>query len=147
LISRRRRGVAKTGWQEWSEFGTNRLSIDLGRGAVKVLDRNFDDTWYLGGAFHWRMASGSVLSAGIKYDSSPVSDSDRTLDMPFDETWTFSANLTRGEKEGFGYALGGSLIYAGEGSVDQVAQGVRIKGDFDANFMLFLGGTMRYVFD
>ena len=44
------------------------------------------------------------------------------------------------------YALGATLIYGGEGKVDQVTQGFRIKGEFDTNYILFLGGTIRYVF-
>lgn len=135
------------GWQEWSEFGTNRLSVGLGPGTVQVLDRNFDDTWYLGGAVQWRMDERSLLSFGIKYDSSPVSDGNRTLDLPFDETWTFSANLARPGDGNFDYALGATLMYAGDGNVDQVSQGVRIKGDFSSNLLLFLGGTMQYRFD
>jgi len=37
-------------------------------------------------------------------------------------------------------------MYAGKGKVDQVAQGVRFKGEFDKNYILFLGGTLRYRF-
>ena len=44
------------------------------------------------------------------------------------------------------FALGGTLLYFGEGKVDQTAQGVRFKGKFDTNMALFLGGTLRYVF-
>jgi hypothetical protein len=40
---------------------------------------------------------------------------------------------------------GGTLMYFGEGKVDQTAQGVRFKGEFDTNMALFLGGTLRYV--
>ncbi len=37
-------------------------------------------------------------------------------------------------------------MYGGDGKVDQTAQGVRFKGKFDTNLILFVGGTVRYVF-
>ena len=61
-------------WQEWFQFGTNRLSVGLGPGTVKLLERNVDDTWCLGGAGHWQMGGAAILSVDIKYVSSPVSD-------------------------------------------------------------------------
>jgi len=39
-----------------------------------------------------------------------------------------------------------SLMYMGDGKVDQTAQGVRFKGDFENNLVLTLGGTVRYDF-
>lgn len=44
------------------------------------------------------------------------------------------------------FALGTTLIYLGEGEVEQTAQGVRFKGDFEIDIALFLGGTIRYDF-
>ena len=46
----------------------------------------------------------------------------------------------------FSYALGASVMYVGDGKVDQTAQGVRFKGEFDTNLVFSLGGTVRYVF-
>ena len=48
--------------------------------------------------------------------------------------------------ERLSYALGATLMYAGEGKVDQTAQEVRFKGKFDTNLILFVGGSVRYVF-
>jgi len=35
---------------------------------------------------------------------------------------------------------------AGDAKVDQTAQGVRFKGEFDTNLIFSLGGTVRYTF-
>ena len=48
--------------------------------------------------------------------------------------------------EELNFAFGGTLLYFGDGKVDQTAQGVRFKGEFDTNTALFLGGTLRYIF-
>ena len=48
--------------------------------------------------------------------------------------------------EGFDYSLGATLVWLGDGKVDQTAQGVRFKGEFDKNFALFMGATLHYEF-
>ena len=85
------------------------------------------------------------MSGGISYDTSPVDDDDRTIDLPLDEQLKLSAAYAR-HGERFDYAIGATLMYLGDGKVDQTAQGVRFKGEFDSNFALFVGGTVKYEF-
>ena len=129
------------GWQDWSEFSEN--EVEIGAGA-KVLERDWKDTWRAGVAFgHFDGTQG--MSFGLSYDSSPVSDSDRTVDLPVDETWQAGASyFLKGETLDFSF--GSSLMYAGNGKIDQTAQGVRFKGEYDTNLILTLGGTLRYTF-
>ncbi len=136
------------GWQEWSEYSTNLLTVTTSGPAsgVAVIDRQWDDTWYLGGAIAKRFGDSALFTMGIKYDSSPVDDANRTFDLPFDETWTISASYVRAGKGKIDYAIGGSLLYSGDADIDQTSQGVRVVGDFDSNWILFLGGTLRYRF-
>jgi long-chain fatty acid transport protein len=129
------------GWQEWSAFSKNKLTVAPG---VTVLDRNWKDTWRTGIAFgHEENLSG--WSVGLSYDSSPVSDKNRTIDLPMDETWQAGGSFFW-EDERFSYAFGASVMYAGDAKVDQTAQGSRFKGEFDDNLILSLGGTIRYTF-
>jgi long-chain fatty acid transport protein len=136
------------GWQEWSEYSSNLLSVTTSGGSpgVAVIDRQWDDTWYLGGAIAKRFGDSALLTMGLKYDSSPVDDANRTFDLPFDETWTISASYVWAGKGKIDYAIGGSLLYSGDADIDQTSQGVRVAGDFDSNWILFLGGTLRYRF-
>ena len=129
------------GWQDWSEFSENKLTVSPG---VTVLDRDWKDTWRTGIAFgHFDGING--WSTGLSYDSSPVSDSNRTIDLPMDEQWQAGASYFV-EDEQLSYAIGASVMYAGDAEVDQTAQGVRFKGEFDTNLVYFLGGTVRYTF-
>lgn len=136
------------GWQEWSAFSSNQFAVTgaPGRGKLSVIDRKFKDTWYVGGAMQKRIGDAALFSAGIKYESSPVSDANRTLDMPFDETLTISASYGWKSKGNFDYGIGASLIYGGNAALNQVAQRVQVAGDFDSNWILFLGGQVRYRF-
>jgi long-chain fatty acid transport protein len=134
-------------WEDWSAFSENQLAITGGAlNPTGVLERNFKDTWSAGIAFVDMSNKTSGYSVGFSYDSSPVNDKDRTIDLPFDETYKISAAYAwKGSKQ-LDFGLGGTLMYFGEGKVDQTAQGVRFKGKFDTNMSLFLGGTVRYVF-
>ena len=129
------------GWQDWSEFSENKLTVTPG---VEVLERDWKDTWRTGVAFG-RFDGTDGWTVGLSYDSSPVSDSDRTIDLPMDETWQAGASYFV-KDETLSYSLGTSLMYMGDGKVDQTAQGVRFKGEFDTNVILTLGGTLRYTF-
>ncbi len=140
------------GWEEWSVFSTNTLEFSEGRiNPSTTLERNFDNTWHAGIAFvHLEGDHGT--SIGFSYDSSPVDDRDRTLDLPFDEFYKVSmAYGWRGGKQ-LDFSVGGTLYLMGDAKVDQTSPdlpgipGTRVVGEFDTNMILFLGATARYRF-
>ena len=100
----------------------------------------------MGGAIEKRFGDYALLTLGVKYDGSPVDDANRTFDLPVDETWTISASYGWTGKGRLEYAIGGSLLYAGDADIDQTSQGVRVSGDFDSPWIFFLGSTLRYRF-
>jgi long-chain fatty acid transport protein len=135
------------GWQDWSEFSSNRLAFDGGaRNPVAELDRNFKDTWHAGVAYAHQTGNGSRFSLGVSYDSSPVDDDDRTFDLPFDEIFKLSGSYAWLGSKHLDFAIGGTLYLVGDAPVDMTTQGVRAKGKYDTNAVLFVGGTMRYLF-
>lgn len=135
------------GWQEWSAFSKNVLAFDGGLlNPVAELDRNWENTWYAGIAFAHRIDQSRGYSFGLSYDSSPVDDEDRTLDLPVDETWKLSAAYAWTGKKKLDFAVGATLMLVGDTEIDQTLQGERVAGEFDSNTLLFLGATLRYIF-
>lgn len=135
------------GWQEWSTFNTNTLEFSGGLvNPSATLDRNFDNTWHAGIAFAHNEGDHGT-SIGFSYDSSPVDDRDRTLDLPFDEIYKLSmAYAWQGDKH-LDFAVGGTLYLVGDAKIDQTSiDGTRVVGEFDSNTLLFLGATLRYIF-
>ena len=134
------------GWQEWSKFSDNQISvdgfIDGGDGAVSTIDRKWDDTWYAGVAAY-RNTGKFLMSFGVSYDSSPVEDENRTIDLPFDETYKISGSVGWRGKGIASYSFGATLYIIGDSKIDQTAQGVRFAGEFDPNAILFLSATVR----
>ena len=135
------------GWQDWSKFSNNRLAFSGGfLNPVAELDRNYKDTWHAGVAYSHLTGRGSGYSLGMSYDSSPVDDDDRTFDLPFDEIFKLSGGyFWKGDRD-LDFAIGATLYLIDDASIDQTSQGVRAKGEFDENAILFVGGTLRYVF-
>jgi long-chain fatty acid transport protein len=135
------------GWQEWSQFSNNTLAFSGGEINPKAvtLDRNWENTWHAGVALsHYEGDWGT--SIGFSYDSSPVEDEDRTFDLPMDEYYKVSFSyFWQGDKH-LNYSIGGTAYLFGDAEIDQTAQGVRAAGEFDTNYLLFLGGSVRYVF-
>lgn len=87
--------------------------------------------------------NGRKLAFGIAYDTSPVDDEDRTIDLPTDEQLRLSiawGNDTGGRSA---WGIGATLLWLGDGKVDQVAGGQRFAGEFDKNWILFVGGMYQ----
>ena len=133
-------------WQEWSEFSDNQLSIDTNLGnAVQTLERDWDDTWSVGIAHASQADANEGWSFGMRYESSPVDDDKRTIDLPLDESWSFSVgygDFTSDRSRGWSAAA--TLQVFGDAEVDQTAQRVRFAGDFDQYYVLFVGGNLRF---
>ncbi|MDH3899930.1 MAG: outer membrane protein transport protein, partial [Gammaproteobacteria bacterium] len=135
------------GWQDWSQFSKNGISISGGGTSLDTdVDRQFDDTWYARIGYAHELAPGSFLSLGISYDSSPVKDRHRTFDLPFDDYYKLSAGYGWKGKNKLDFALGGTLMLIDDAEINQTSQGVTAAGEFDTNYILFLGGTLRYEF-
>lgn len=135
------------GWQDWSVFSGNRLAFSGGLlNPVAEIDRDWKDTWHAGLAYSHATGKGSAYSLGISYDSSPADDEDRTFDLPVDEILKVSGGYAwKGDRQ-LDFAVGGTLYMIGDAPINDTSQGVRTKGEFDQNLILFIGGTLRYVF-
>jgi long-subunit fatty acid transport protein len=121
-------------------------SIALLRAArTLALDRKWDDTWLAGIAF-LRQKGPHFYALGFSYESSPVEDKHRTFDLPVDEFFKLSAAYGWEGNKKLDFSVGGTLYLVGDAEIDVTAQGVRSAGEFDTNYVLFFGGSARYVF-
>jgi len=133
------------GWQDWSAFSENKLSVK-NTGISDVSDRNWDDTWLAGVAYAQKLDDGETFKLGLAYESSPVKDKYRTFDFPVDEMWRMSAGYSWEGGNKSSYAIGATLTRVGDAAIDQTEQGVQAAGDFDKYLLLSVGGTWRYLF-
>jgi long-chain fatty acid transport protein len=132
-------------FEDWSAFSDNFMSIQ-GGALTTTIERGWEDTWHVGAAIAYRIGDDQFITTGLGYDSSPVSDADRTADLPMDEQVKFGMSYGKIGKGNLDYAFGFSYIWLGTGTIDQTAQGVRFKGEFDTNSLVFVGANLRYRF-
>ena len=121
------------------------LSInDAPTGPVVVtLDRNWKDTYKVGIGLTRKLSNGKILSFGAAYDSSPVDNVDRTMDLAVDEHIRLSIGWGHHTGGRSSWGIGATLLLLGDGKVDQVAGGERFAGKFDKNYILFVGAMYR----
>ena len=134
------------GWEDWSRFSENTLALEGGALNPEIrLDREFDDTWNAAIALAHH-EGGHATSIGFAYESSPVDDKHRTLDLPFEELYKVSfAYGWEGHKD-LDFSLGSTVYLIGDAKIKQESQGVEVKGKYDTNYIVFFGGTVRYRF-
>lgn len=137
--------MADADWEDWSQFSNNYVSVQGGT-INSTIERNWNDTWHGGVAMLYDINDYHRLATGISYDSSPVEDKFRTADLPMDEQLKLSLAYGYRGQGNLDYSLGVSYIYLGDAKIDQTVQGVRYKGKFDTNFILFVAGTIQYRF-
>jgi long-chain fatty acid transport protein len=133
-------------WQEWSEFSQNQLTIDTDRNnIVQQLDRDFDDTWSVGIGYATKTDTTDGLAFGLRYESSPVEDDRRTVDLPFDESWQLSASYGRFKSDGSsGWSVGTTVVFFDDAEIDQTVQNNRFAGKYDDNIVAFVGLNFRF---
>ncbi len=132
-------------WERFSQFSNNTLYIN--DGSVDQRDRDWDDTWRVSAGLAKITADG-IIGAGIGYDSSPVSDSKRTFDIPVDEQLRL-AFAWESSRQDFSYSLAAEYIWLGTGKIRQESpfvQGLRVDGEFSTNFLLVLSASAEYRF-
>ena len=141
--------LADTNYQRWSQFSQTNVRIDAGPAGETIVggfDRDWKDTWHVGGAFKYHMGENHLVAMGISYDSSVVSNHDRTADLPLDEQFRVAAAFGKDNPIGLSYSFSTSCVYFGEGKMDQTAQGERFKGEFDTNYLIFVAASVNYKF-
>ncbi|HEY1241400.1 MAG TPA: outer membrane protein transport protein [Bryobacteraceae bacterium] len=109
--------LADAGWTNWRQFG--RQESQAPDGSTTVVDRNWRDTGRAGLGLRWRANPRTMLHTGVSYDSAPVSDWDRTPDLPIDRQWRFAAGVTRDLKPSLSVAFTCSYVYLGAARIEK----------------------------
>ena len=65
------------------------------------------------------------------------------LDFPVEEQRRLSASYLWRESDRPAFSIDGTLAFVGNAPVEQTAQRVTVRGDYDTNFLAIPGGTLR----
>jgi len=140
--------MGNVGWQNWSKFGEVGVSLDSATSRSTTVDANFDDTWHVALGARYRVSPLWSLSAGVAYDSSPVSNSDRSIALALDEQYRYAVGVLYDWRKDI--TLGAAFEYmdAGDASVNQKGGPLRgdLKSDFKNDNIYFLALSMNWKF-
>jgi long-chain fatty acid transport protein len=142
------------GWQKWSEFGQIGLSIDTTTATGETLapsttaDANFQDTWHIALGARYRLNALWSVSAGFAYDSSPVSNSDRSIVLPLDRQYRYAAGVQYALRKDITLGAAYEYMDAGKAPIDQSGNALKgdLKGRFDDNAFHILALSMNWTF-
>jgi long-chain fatty acid transport protein len=123
------------------------LGFDAGTGQTLVTDRNFNDTVHVAIGGHYRVHERWRLTAGFAYDTSPVGDESRTVDMPLDRQFRYSAGALWDLNDRWTLGLGYTFVDLGEAKINQSRPFAgTLSGKYSENYVhvISLNGNWRF---
>jgi long-chain fatty acid transport protein len=126
-------------WEDWSSFDEIPVSTEQGSNAIP---RNWRDTYGISLGLHYKPIESLLLQAGFGYDTSPVSDGNRTADMPVDRQirYAIGAQYSISDRA----TIGGSVVYVDLGDADIDA--ATISGSYENNQVIFAAMNFGWKF-
>ena len=111
--------MGNIGWQNWSRFGQVDIGINSNDPRSLTFNNNYKDTWHGAAGAQFKPTAVWTFSAGMAYDSSAVSDSNRTVTVPMGENWRFGLGAQYALKQNLTLGFDYELLWIGDMPVDQ----------------------------
>jgi long-chain fatty acid transport protein len=141
--------MGNIGWQDWSEFGKQDLTLRSTTSTTFTQDLGYDDTWHFALGAQYRFADRWLWSVGAAYDTSPVDDADkRTPDLPLDRQIRIGTGIQYDWNEDVTMGVAYEYLDLGEAEIDQAGGPLQgpLKGEYDPNAIHFLAFNLIWKF-
>jgi long-chain fatty acid transport protein len=127
--------LGNVGWQNWSAFGNIGVSLTGINTTSVTADANLRDTWHLAIGAQYRPRKDVLLSTGFAYDSSPVSDEDRSITLAVDRQFRISGGILVDLRPDFSLGFAYTYWNLGPNRLDEFKGPLagRLVGDFSTN--------------
>ncbi|CDR34291.1 OmpP1/FadL family transporter [Criblamydia sequanensis] len=136
------------GFQKWSEFQKVILSLsDLDGTTFRFLPK-YEDTWHAAFGAIWYYNDCLSFSTGVAYDSSAVTNKERTLDFPIGEQIRFGAGGRYAKSTSLIFDFSAELQWQGDllCDVNRGPLAGRVSGVFENVYGAFLNVNVIYFF-
>jgi long-chain fatty acid transport protein len=123
--------LANVGWQNWNQFGKVDVGVDSANPQSLTTNLKYQDTWHGALGAQYTASEKWLFSAGVAYDSSAVSDADRTITAPMGQAYRIGvgAQYKASEKVKLGAAY--EFLWAGDMPVTQASA---YRGDVSGSY-------------
>jgi long-chain fatty acid transport protein len=140
--------MGNIGWQQWSEFGKQDLTLSSTIATTFTKDLNYDDTWHFALGAQYRFADSWLWSVGAAYDTSPTDEDTRTPDLPLDRQIRIGTGIQYDWNQNVTVGAAYEYLDAGEAEIDQAGGPLQgpLKGDYDTNVIHFFAVNLIWKF-
>jgi len=127
--------LGNVGWQNWAAFGNIGVTLSGVNSTSATIDANLRDTWHLAIGAQYRPRKDVMLSTGFAYDSSPVSDEDRSITLALDRQFRISGGILVDLRPDFSLGLAYTYWNLGPNRLDEFKGPLagRLEGHFTTN--------------
>jgi long-chain fatty acid transport protein len=133
--------LGNVGWQDWSAFGKQDLTLTSTTARSFTKDLDYDDTWHFALGAQYRFLPQWLWSVGAAYDTSPVEDDDkRSPDLPLDRQIRIGTGIQYDWNADVTVGLAYEYLDAGDAGIDQEGGPLQgdLKGDYETNAIHFM---------
>ncbi len=146
-ISERMALLGTVNWQNWSQFGMVGIGINSANPRSLTTNLNYDDTWQIGAGMQYKVSPEFLLSAGFAYDSSMLSDGNRTVSAPVASQYRYAFGGQYQWTEHVRTGLAYEFFWEGKMPLSQSRQtGTTVSGQFTQTLVNFFSINLAYVF-
>ena len=139
--------LANVGWQNWQQFGKVEVGVDSADPESLTHDLNYQDTWHGAIGAQYRASEKWLLSGGFAYDTSSVSDEERTVGLPVGEAYRFGLGAQWQVSQAVNLGAAYEFMWMGDMPVTQqsVYRG-NVSGSYDDSWFSFFTLNMTWTF-
>ena len=140
--------MGNIGWQQWSEFGKQDLTLRSTDETKFTKDLDYDDTWHFALGAQYRFADSWLWSVGAAYDTSPTDEDTRTPDLPLDRQIRVGTGIQYDWNKDVTLGAAYEYLDAGDAEIDQEGGPLNgpLKGDYDTNAIHFFAVNLIWKF-
>ena len=141
--------MGNIGWQDWSKFGKQELTLRSATSTTFLQDLEYDDTWHFALGSQYRFSDSWLWSVGFAYDTSPLDEfNNRTPDLPLDRQIRIGTGIQYDWNEDV--TVGAAYEYAdfGKAEISQTGGPLQgpLKGEYDTNVIHFFAVNLIWKF-
>jgi long-chain fatty acid transport protein len=141
--------MGNIGWQDWSAFGKQNLTLRSENATTFTQDLGYDDTWHFALGAQCRIGEDWLWSVGAAYDTSPIDKAtNRTPDLPLDRQIRLGTGIQYDWNDDLTLGAAYEYLDAGDAEIDQEGgplQGT-LKGEYDTNAIHFFAVNLIWKF-
>ena len=140
--------MGNIGWQEWSEFGKQNVTLRSVTSTTFTQDLNYDDTWSFALGSQYRFGTNWLWSVGAAYATDPANDETRTPDLPLDRQIRIGTGIQYDWNQDVTIGAAYQYLDAGEAKIDQDGGPLQgpLKGEYDPNAIHFFAVNLIWKF-